>query len=123
MKSTVIRTVLVFAAGAGCATLAGGMFAPEPITVEQFQERATGLLAQIDLLGRYVDLAEDGRVRIMIDPIACIPNPPSPKLPQGAVDSRYLRHGMAALMALEEGLILGVPEPVYTTGKCKPYAN
>ena len=124
MKSTVVRTVLVFAAGAGCATLAGGLFGgPEPITVEQFQERVTSLNAQVEALGHYVLQAEDGRVLIMIDPIACIPNPPSPKLPYGSVNSIFLRKGISALVAQNEGVMLGVPDPVYTNGKCKPYSN
>ena len=121
MKSSAIRLILAFAAGAGCATvLAGGGFPTPPITVEEFQQRSIALLAEAEALGHYVGTIEDDRVGLFIDPIACVPNPPVPKLPAGAVDPRQMRRTLDAMQAINEALILGEPAPVYEIGKCKP---
>jgi hypothetical protein len=124
MKSSVVRSLIVFAAGAATAALASGMFPKEPITPEQFQERATVLIAEVEALGAYVALAENGRVGIFTDPVACMPpTPPRPNLPAYAVDPRMLRNATAALIALNEGYLLDERELVYEAGKCKPYAR
>jgi hypothetical protein len=122
MKSSVIRGLLIFAAGAATAALASGMFPKEPITVPEFQERATTLIAQVEALGAYVAIAEKGRVGLFTNPYACIPPvPPVPVLPYNAVDPRMLRAATEGLIAYNEGLILNEPMPVYEVGRCKPY--
>jgi hypothetical protein len=122
MKSTVIRLILAFAAGAGCATVLAGGFptAPPPITVDEFQQRSIALIAEAEKLGYYVGSIEDDRVGLFIDPIACVPNPPLPKLPAGAGDPRNVRKTLNAVEAINEALILGEEAPVYEIGKCKP---
>ena len=123
MKASVVKGVLIFAAGAATAALASGMYPREPITPGQFLERADVLIAEVEALGAYVALAENGRVGIFTDPVACMPpNPPRPNLPVNAVDPRALRNAAAALIAINEGRILDEREPVYVLGKCKPYA-
>ncbi len=65
MKSSVIRSLVMFAAGAGCATVVAGLYPPiEPITPELFQERLTAVLAEVEALGGYVGVAENGRIGI-----------------------------------------------------------
>jgi hypothetical protein len=124
MKSSAIRGLVIFAAGAASAALASGMYPKEPITVGQFEERALVLLAEVEALGAYVALAEGGRVGLFIDPIACSPpNPPRPNYPNGSVDSRTLDNALKALVSYNQGLMYGETEPVYVVGRCKPYAS
>lgn len=124
MKKSVVQGVLIFAAGAATAALASGLYPKEPITVPQFQERATVLLAEVEALGAYVALAEKGRVGLYTNPYACVPPvPPVPILPMNAVDPRTLFAATQALIAYNEGLMLNEIEPVYEVGKCKPYAS
>jgi hypothetical protein len=116
--------LLIFAAGAATAVLASGMYPKPPITVPEFQERATVLLAEVEALGAYVAIAEDGRVGLFTDPAACMPpTPPRPNLPKYSVDPRTLRKATSALIALNEGYMLDEQEPVYVVGRCKPYAS
>jgi hypothetical protein len=120
----VVRGFFIFAAGAATAALASGLYPPEPITVPEFQERATVLIAEVEALGAYVALAENGRVGLFTDPGKCVPPvPPKPVLPAKAVDPRTLRAAAAALIALNEGFMLDEQEPVYEVGACKPYAT
>lgn len=123
MKSSVVRSLVIFIAGAGCATVVAGMYPGEPISQEQWQERATAVLAEVEALGGYVGIAEDGRVGIYTQVGACVPPIPIPKWPANAVDPRSLRKGAAALVAYNEGLLFEEPQPVYVLGKCKPYAT
>lgn len=120
MKTSAIRMLFAFVAGAGCAAMAAGIYPREPITIEEFQERATVLIAEVEALGGYVGSIDDSRVGLFTDPIACVPNPPVPKLPVNAVDPRTLRRALGALEALNEAYILGEPVPVYELAKCKP---
>ena len=114
MKGSIIRGVIIFMAGAGCATVMAqvGDEPLPPMSVEQWQKDATELLPKIALLGQYVQKANDGLVGIHIDPIACGPRPPVPKMPAGAVDPRPLQRGLAALRELETGYIVQDTSPV-----------
>jgi hypothetical protein len=124
MKSNVTRSLLIFAAGAATAALAGGLYPTEPITPGQFDERATVLIAEVEALGGYVGTFADGRVGIYTDPAACYPPvPPKPVMPKGVVDSRSLQNGLNALAAANAGRAHGETFPVYVIGKCKPYAQ
>lgn len=124
MKTSAVRGVLIFAAGAATAALASGLYPVEPITVPEFRERATVLIAEVEALGAYVAVVENGRVGLFTDPIRCVPpTPPKPVLPANAVDPRSLRAATAALIALNEGYMLDEHEPVYEVGRCKPYAG
>jgi len=124
MKSSAIRGLVIFAAGAATAALASGMYPKEPITAPQFEERLFVLMAEVEALGAYVAVAEDGRIGIFTDPAACMPpNPPRPNYPNGSVDSRTLSKATAALIAYNQGRMYDEREPVYVVGRCKPYAS
>jgi hypothetical protein len=124
MKSSLIRSFVIFAAGAATAALASGLYPKEPISVDEFQERATVLIAEVEALGAYVALTENGRVGLYTNPYACVPpHPPVPVLPANAVDSRTLASAARALMVINEGMLMGETAPVYEVGKCKPYAG
>ena len=124
MKSSAIRGLVIFAAGAATAALASGMYPKEPITVGGFEERALMLIAEVEALGAYVAIAENGRVGIFTDPAACAPpNPPRPNYPNGSVDTRMLAQASKALMVYNEGRLYDEGEPVYVVGRCKPYAS
>jgi len=124
MKTNVIRSLLIFVAGAATAAIAGGLYPKEPTTVPEFHERALVLIAEVEAIGGYVGLADDGRVGIFTDPAACYPPvPPKPVMPKGAVDMRSLQNGLNALAAMNEGIMMGETAPVYEIGRCKPYAK
>jgi len=124
MKSSLIRSFIIFAAGAATAALASGMYPKEPITVGKFQDKISQLVPLVEEIGAYVAVAENGRIGLFTDPYACIPpRPPVPVLPYGAVDTRMLRAATQAIIAYNEGLIHGETELVYEVGRCKPYAT
>jgi hypothetical protein len=122
MKMSVVRGFVIFAAGAATAALAGGMYPKESITVGEFQERATVLIAEVEALGAYVAFAENGRVGLFTNVGACVPpNPPRPNLPAYGAESRALGLGLKALAAVNEGRLMDEHELVYEVGKCRPY--
>jgi len=124
MKSSLIRGLVMFAAGAGCATVAAGLYPPiEPITPELFQDRLTTAIAEIEALGGYVGLAENGRIGIYTNVGACLPPVPPPKWPAHAVDSRSLEYGVQAAVNLNLNYLAEEGNPVYVLGKCRPYAQ
>jgi hypothetical protein len=118
MKKTIITASLAFAAGAACA---GGVIAfgyKETLQPEEFLERSTVLLSEVAQIGAHVAGTRDGRTFLReAPPIACIP-PPNPKLPVGAVPIGQLKAGIAALIALNQGLIDGEPQLATVVGKC-----
>ena len=122
MKSSLIRSAVIFAAGAATAALASGMYPKEPITVGKFQDKISLLVVQVEEIGAYVALAEKGRIGLHTNPYACIPpRPPVPVVPYGAVDMRTLRAATEAIITYNEGLIHGETELVYEVGHCKAY--
>jgi len=123
MKSSVVRSLLIFIAGASSATVVAGLYTNEPITPEQFQERATDLLAKVEALGGYVALAENGRVGIFSNVGACVPNPPLPRWPENFVNLSTLDLGLKALAQVNVAYLNAEPMPVYVVGKCRPYAQ
>ena len=93
MKGSIVRGVLVFMAGAGCATVVAQVVGDPypPTSIEEWQKKATELLPKVAELGYYVERTSDGTVGIRLDPIECGPKPPVPKVPEHAVDPRTLR--------------------------------
>jgi hypothetical protein len=122
MKS-IIRSLVIFTAGAGSAAVVAGLYPDEPISPELFQERAIKVLAEVEALGGYVAIAQDGRVGIYTNVGACVPPVPIPKWPAHSVDPRSLELGLAALGSMNKGLLAEEPAPVYVVGKCRPYAS
>src|SRR6187402_3529724 len=98
MKSSVIRSFAIFVAGAASAAVVAGMYPGEPTSPELFQERVVKLLAEVEALGGYVAVADDGRVGIYTQVGACVPQPPLPKWPEHVVDPRSLARGAQALV-------------------------
>ena len=124
MKLSFIRGLVMFVAGAGCATVVAGLYPPiEPITPELFQERLTAVLGELDALGGYVGLAQDGRIGIYTNVGACLPPVPPPKWPAPAVDQRGLEYGFKAAFQLNLNYLAQEGNPVYVLGKCRPYAQ
>lgn len=124
MKSSVIRSFVIFAAGAATAALASGMYPREPITPRQFLERATFLINEVEALGAYVAVTENGRVGLYTNPALCVPpQPPVPILPVNAVDPRMLEAATKAFIAINVGRIMDERELVYEVAKCRPYAG
>jgi len=114
--------MLIFAAGAATAVLAGGLYS-EPIKVGEFHERAVVLIAELEALSPYIGTIEDGRVGIYENPVgACLPpTPPRPNLPKFAVDPYALQKTAYALATVNEALMRGEKAPIFATDKCKPY--
>jgi hypothetical protein len=123
MKSTVIRSLLIFVAGAGSATVVAGLYPPiEEISQEQFLKDSTVVLAQVEKLGGYVGVIKDGRIGIYTNDVgACVPMPPLPKWPAHAVDQRSTDLGLQMIAALNKAYLAGEEQPVYVLGKCRPY--
>ena len=123
MKSTVIRSLLIFVAGAGSATVVAGLYPPiEEISQEQFLKDSTVVLAQVEKLGSYVGVIKDGRIGIYTNDVgACVPMPPLPKWPAHAVDQRSTDLGLQMIAALNKAYLAGEEQPVYVLGKCRPY--
>lgn len=117
-KTIFITASLAFAAGAACA---GSMLAfgfKDVLRPEDFLERSTVLLAEVAEVGSHVAGTRDGRTFLRTaPPIACIP-PPNPKLPLGAVPLGQLEAGIAALRALNQGLIDGEQQLATLVDKC-----
>ena len=124
MKSSLIRGFVIFAAGAATAALASGLYPREPITPREFQDRALRLIADVEALGAYVAVIENGRIGIYSNPYACVPpRPPVPVLPANAVDPRMLEIAGKALVGMNTGIIMDERELVYEVGRCKPVAG
>ena len=121
MKGSIVRGVLVFMAGAGCATVVAQVVGDPypPTSIEEWQKKATELLPKVAELGYYVERTSDGTVGIRLDPIECGPKPPVPKVPEHAVDPRTLQRGLAALRELEVGYIVQDSAPVYALTRCQ----
>jgi hypothetical protein len=99
VKPSIVRGVLIFAAGAGCATVvAGGGWYPPETNPEEFQVAEIGI---------YTVDVKDGMVFFTTSPASCTPTP-QPDIMEGrAVDPRWLRKGSLALQGANEGYIAG----------------
>ena len=118
MKKSIIQALILFGAGAGCATVVAGMFPPaQPISVEGW--RAGADKALIDLVTLGFNINSVNYQGVVINLIACTPQP-RPKLPAGAVDPQLLRFALEAMYNYNEMKLVGDLEPVTTTDKCKP---
>lgn len=122
MKSSLLRSLVIFVAGAGSATVVAGLIPDEQMDPEKFLELSTGLLAGVEKLGGFVGVAQDGRVGIYTNNVgACVLPPVPPKWPARAVDPNSLELGFAALHQLNNGHLAGEAQPIYVLGKCRPY--
>ena len=108
MKSSIVRGVLIFAAGAGCATVvAGGVFPPD-IKPEEFEPRLARAARELAEIGIYTVDVKEGMVSFTVSPAFCVPTP-EPDIMEGrAVDPRWLRKGYQAVQGWNEGKIAGL---------------
>jgi len=122
MKSSLVRSFVIFTAGAATAAVASGLYQEQTITAGEFQERAIVLLAEVEALGKFVAVTEKGRVGIFGNPdAACMPpKPPVPVIPVNSVDLRTLEPAIKALKAINVGFLMGDKAPVYLVEACKP---
>jgi hypothetical protein len=121
MKSAILRGLLLFGAGAGCATAISQIaYPPPPITLPELQGIADELLVRVADFGIYGAYIDENK--IMVNLIACPPSP-RPKYPAGAVDPYSLKRGLDMLGALETARLTGQREPFTAVEKCRPYSG
>jgi hypothetical protein len=118
MKMSIMRGLFLFAAGAGCATVAAQMFPLREITLPEFQERFDKSMHEIIELSTYVRSIDEARVNVGL--IACTPTP-LPKMPDGALDPRLLKRAIKTMLALNDARMIGDSEPLQESiEKCRP---
>jgi len=126
MKSSLIRSIAIFAAGAATAALASDPESYPDLTVGEWEEQAMVALADVARLGAYVVVAADGRVGIMKNPhdAACIS--PKPPVPNGPPDPpvggsmRDVRSGTEGILNFYLGLRFHQKDTVYLVDLCHP---
>ena len=120
MKSSILRGVAIFAAGAGCAVMAGGYWVPPPTNVDEFNERLQKVSRELAEIGLYVANTRDGVVALNPDPAACTPTP-QPDIMEGrAVNPVLLDRGLRAVDGYNDGRIGGVKVGIIVIPPCKP---
>jgi hypothetical protein len=109
MKRSILRGVLIFAAGAGCATvIAGGEWFPRDIEPQEFEPRLAKAARDLAEIGIYTVDVKDGVVYFTLSPASCTPTP-QPDIMEGrAVDPRWMRKGGEAVQGWNEGQIAGL---------------
>ena len=102
MKPSIVRGVLIFAAGAGCATVvAGGGWFPPEIKPEEFEPRLARAARELAEIGIYTVDVKEGMVSFTVSPAFCIPTP-EPDIMEGrAVDPRWARKGLPGSAGME----------------------
>lgn len=121
MKTSLIKGVAIFAAGAGCASVVAGGYYSRMMYPEQFMKEGDALLLKVAELGSHVVEVKEATVWITtLPPDACFFPPPVPKEPvNGYVDRRILERGYAALSALHLAKDVGNTTPVRVNDKCQ----
>ena len=120
MKSSIIRGVAIFAAGAGCAVMAGGYWTPPPTNVEEFEVRLQKVSHELAEIGLYAVSMKDGVVALDPDPAACTPTP-QPDIMEGrAVNPILLGRALRAVEGYNDGRIGGVKVGILVRPPCKP---
>ncbi len=118
MKSSIAKTLLAFAAGAGCATVIAGYEGNPPIPADEWLKTGNSLILDISRLGGQVSYADKGLVHLHSFSVdACMVPPPKPK----QTDLRTFDVGVAALRELYKAHLAGNPEPIRMTDRCHPY--
>jgi hypothetical protein len=122
MKSSLVRGIAFFIAGAICASAvaAGLKVGREGLTPSQFEEHAIHLLDELADLGLYVAVLKDGHVGIYSGPREACVIPPKPNVNPPGVDPRLLKAALGALAAMQHGYEQGQKDMVFIKGKCWP---
>jgi len=120
MKSMIVRGVITFAAGAGCATVVAQMYEQLPEIGEvEYEKLGTEALLKLEQLGAYTVLVNDFGIGMQGNPSKCPPLPPIPKKPVNAADQRLVRRGLEAAVVLNESRYAGQEQVVYQVLKCE----
>lgn len=124
MKSSLLRSFVIFSAGAATAALAAGAY-PRSVRPQEILERFIAVNAELAALGSYVAMAEDGRVGIYTntDGLCVSPKPPvpnDPPVPPGGVNLIPFQRGLKAAEVVLTGILMHVKEPVYEYAACWP---
>jgi hypothetical protein len=121
VKSSIVRGVLIFAAGAGCATVvAGGGWYPYETNPVDYEQRLAKAAREIAEIGIYNFDAKKGVVYLIPSPASCTPTP-IPDIMEGrAVNPIWLRSGFEAVQAWNEGRISGYKTIVKIAPPCMP---
>jgi hypothetical protein len=120
MKTSIIRGALIFAAGAGCAVMAGGYWTPPETNPEEFAVRLQKVSLELAEIGVYAVGSRDGVVSLNPNPAACTPTP-QPDIMEGrAVNPVLLNRGLHAVDAYNDGRIAGVKVGIIVSPPCKP---
>jgi hypothetical protein len=124
MKTSIVRGVLLFAAGVVCASVIANVnpkVKEEPMTVKLFEQRAQRLLVELADLGRYAGPIKDGRWGIYQLPVDACVTPPRPTVTPPGVNPVALQAMLDGLGPYDAGLIAGSGDLVYLLdGKCHP---
>jgi|KBSSwiStaDraftv2_1062776.scaffolds.fasta_scaffold719965_2 hypothetical protein len=121
MKSSIIRGVMIFAAGAGSAVVAGGgWWTPPETNPEEFAVRLQKVSRELAEIGVYAVSTRDGVVALDPNPAQCTPTP-QPDIMEGrAVNPVLLNRGLGAVDAYNDGRIAGVKVGIIVRPPCKP---
>jgi hypothetical protein len=120
MKSSIIRGVAIFAAGAGSAVVAGGYWMPPETNPEDFAVRLQKVSRELAEIGLYAVRTRDGVVAMDPNPAACTPTP-QPDIMEGrAVNPVLLNRGLSAVDGYNDGRIAGVKVGIIVHPPCKP---
>jgi hypothetical protein len=120
MKKSILKSMLIFAAGASCAggvmEIVGGYYGD----VDRYRSDGDQLLVAIANYGLPVVATKESRVYIAQTDGACIRPPPNPKQPvNGNVDWRLFDRGVASLRAQLLAKQIGDETPVQLVDKCQ----
>jgi hypothetical protein len=120
MKTSIVRGVLIFAAGAGSAVIAGGYWMLPETNAEEFTVRLEKVSRELAEIGVYAVSARDGVVSLDPNPAACTPTP-QPDIMEGrAVNPVLLARGLRAVDTFNDGRIGGVKVGILVRPPCKP---
>jgi len=120
MKSSIIRGVAIFAAGAGCAVMAGGYWTPPETNADEFEQRLQKVTRLVAEVGLYAVSTKDGVLSLDPNPAACTPTP-QPDIMEGrAVNPVLLSRGLRAIDGYNDGRISGVEVGIIVRPPCKP---
>src|SRR5262245_2047225 len=123
MSTSIVRDVCLFTAGMACASaiaVAGVNFSDkEPVTPQQFEQRARELLVAVTDLGSRVGNIDAGRVGIYSNPPIACTTPPRPTEPSGGIDPQVLTAAIA-MATIQDAARNGIKEPVRILEKCRP---
>ncbi len=120
MKTSILRGLAIFAAGAGCAVVAGGWWPPPETNPEEFGVRLQKVSRELAEIGLYAVATRDGVVALDPNPAACTPTP-QPDIMEGrAVNPVLLARAVDAVEGYNDGRIAGVKVGIIVRPPCKP---